>query len=174
VPPAEEAEEAPTKDRPQPSSSRVQRQMQRQSTRDTKPELALRKVLHASGMRYRLGFQPIAGLRRTPDILFTRQRVAVFVDGCFWHSCPEHGTMPKANAEWWASKLRRNVERDADTDRRLRDAGWTVVRIWEHEDSVAAATRVEAAVRWQRQSGGHAAGTRVAGALDPEPTSTVS
>lgn len=78
--------------------------------------------------------QPEPGIRRRADILFTKARVAVFVDGCFWHKCPVHGTEPKANAEWWRAKLQRNVERDRDTDRRLEEAGWTVIRLWEHED----------------------------------------
>lgn len=121
--------------------------MRQQAIRDTAPELALRRNLHARGLRYRLGLRPVPGLRRTPDITFTRQRVAVFVDGCFWHRCPVHGTMPRSNAEWWAAKLRRNVERDADTDRRLMEAGWTVLRVWEHEDPAEAASRVEAVVR---------------------------
>ncbi|WP_082164331.1 very short patch repair endonuclease [Mycolicibacterium obuense] len=85
--------------------------------------------------------------RRRADIVFTRARIAVFVDGCFWHSCPKHGTSPKANAEWWREKLEMNVKRDRDTDSRLRAAGWTVIRIWEHEDSADAAAKVIAAVR---------------------------
>jgi DNA mismatch endonuclease (patch repair protein) len=78
--------------------------------------------------------------------VFTRTKVAVFVDGCFWHGCPEHGTLPKSNADWWATKLARNVERDADTDRLLADAGWTVIRVWEHEDPQDAGNRVRRAV----------------------------
>ncbi len=81
--------------------------------------------------------------------MFTRVRVAVFVDGCFWHRCPEHGSFPKTNAEWWRSKLDGNVRRDHATDESLRRAGWQVIRIWEHEDPVTAADRVEAIVRSQ-------------------------
>lgn len=120
--------------------------MSRQATRDTKPEVELRRELHARGRRYRIHVRPVAGLRRTVDIAFTRSRVAVFVDGCFWHRCPEHATFPQTNAEWWAAKLQRNVDRDLDTDVRLVDAGWKVVRIWEHESAVDAADRVEDAL----------------------------
>ncbi len=85
-------------------------------------------------------------MRRRADLVFPRRRVAVYVDGCFWHSCPQHATFPKNNAEWWAAKLAANVQRDRDTDARLQAAGWTVVRVWEHEDPVVAATRVEDAL----------------------------
>ena len=121
--------------------------MSRQSTRDTAPEMALRRRLHADGFRFRVNRAPLTGLRRKADIVFTRQRVAVFVDGCFWHRCPEHGTMPASNAEWWETKLERNVERDAETNRLLIEAGWTVVRFWEHEDADDAAMRVEEIVK---------------------------
>lgn len=116
--------------------------MSRQTSRDTAPEVSLRRNLHALGLRYRVHVRPLPELRRTADIVFTRAKVAVFVDGCFWHSCPEHATRPTANAAWWAVKLARNVERDADTDRRLAETGWLAVRVWEHEDPVAASTRV--------------------------------
>jgi DNA mismatch endonuclease (patch repair protein) len=85
-------------------------------------------------------------LRRRGDIVFTRARVAVFVDGCFWHGCAEHGTWPKQNAEWWRAKITANRNRDRDTDRRLRDAGWAVIRVWEHEAAPTAADRVELAL----------------------------
>jgi len=124
--------------------------MSRQSTRDTAPEMALRRQLHADGFRFRVDRTPLSGLRRKADIVFTRQRVAVFVDGCFWHRCPEHGTMPNSNTEWWETKLNRNAERDAETSRLLADAGWTVLRIWEHEDPGSAARIVEDAVRSAR------------------------
>ena len=120
--------------------------MRRQRSRDTAPELALRRALHQRGMRYRVHYQPIREIRRTADIAFTGAKVAVFVDGCFWHQCPEHATKPKTSAEWWANKLASNAERDADTDRRLNEAGWTVIRVWEHEDSATAAERVAAAL----------------------------
>jgi DNA mismatch endonuclease (patch repair protein) len=91
-------------------------------------------------------FPPIKGVRRRADVVFTRQRVAVFVDGCFWHSCPIHATQPKRNIEFWRTKLDTNRKRDADTDATLRAADWLVVRIWEHEDAVTAADRVEEAL----------------------------
>ena len=121
--------------------------MRTQARRDTKPELALRCELWRRGLRYRVDRPPIAGMRRRADLVFPRQRVAVFVDGCFWHRCPEHSTNPKANREWWIEKLDRNVARDRDTNRQLVEAGWSVVRVWEHEPPTDAADRVEQAVR---------------------------
>lgn len=126
--------------------------MSRQATRDTAPELSLRRRLHSLGFRYRVHVRPLPELRRTADIVFTRAKVAVFVDGCFWHACPEHGTAPSANRTWWAAKLARNAARDVDTDRRLVAAGWLVVRVWEHEDPVAAGSRVADAVRGRQPS----------------------
>jgi len=126
------------------STPAVRRRMQDQSARDTRPELALRRLLHVSGLRYRVDRAPLPGLRRRADVVFGRARVAVFVDGCFWHGCPEHGTRPRSNEQWWRDKLERNRLRDADTDARLRAAGWRVLRIWEHEDPVSAASRVRA------------------------------
>jgi DNA mismatch endonuclease (patch repair protein) len=114
--------------------------------RDTQPELDVRRLLHRHGMRYRVAY-PVPGLtRRSIDIAFTRAKVAVFLDGCFWHACPEHGTRPRANPAWWEAKLLRNVERDAETDRVLRASGWTVLRFWEHEDARLVADTVETAV----------------------------
>jgi DNA mismatch endonuclease (patch repair protein) len=122
--------------------------MQRQRRTGTKPEVALRRLLHARGLRYRVDAPlPVPGIRRRADLLFTRVQVAVFVDGCYWHGCPLHGTQPKANAEWWATKLDANVARDRDTDARLAAAGWTSVRVWEHEDPRSASDRVEKIVR---------------------------
>ena len=135
--------------RPRASSEHVRRRLSSQSTRDTGPELQLRRLLHSRGHRYRVDEQVIEGLRRRADLVFRGPRVAVFVDGCFWHRCPEHGNLPRANADWWRDKLETNVERDRDTDRQLLAAGWTVVRIWEHEiraDVESAAERVEAAL----------------------------
>lgn len=100
--------------------------------RDTLPELAVRRLLHQKGYRYRVDYAPVGGRRRA-DIVFTRQRVAIFVDGCFWHSCPIHATRPRQNSSYWEPKLRRNVERDRETDEALERAGWTVLRFWEHE-----------------------------------------
>ena len=123
--------------------------MSRQRRVGTKPEIALRKELHRRGRRYFVDRAPLPGMRRRADLVFPRLRVAVYVDGCFWHRCPEHATFPKKNARWWAEKLAGNVARDRDTDARLAAAGWTVVRIWEHEDPIRAADRVQAALTSQ-------------------------
>jgi DNA mismatch endonuclease (patch repair protein) len=126
-------------------------------TRDTSPELALRSELHRRRLRFRVDRSPLVGLRSRADIVFGPARVAVYVDGCFWHCCPEHRSMPKANKEYWEQKLARNVERDAEVDRRLNENGWQVIRVWEHETAEGAADRVERAVRTRlssRKSGG--------------------
>jgi len=115
--------------------------MQRQRRTGTAPELALRRELWSRGLRYRVDF-PIVGRRRRVDVAFTHAKVAVFVDGCFWHGCPVHGTMPKNNREWWQAKLEANARRDLDTDDALAKAGWTTVRIWEHEEPGVAAANV--------------------------------
>ena len=129
------------------SSFKARSRMQSQRARDTAPELKIRRLLYSSGMRYRVDRAPIAGLRRRADILFGPARVAVFIDGCFWHSCPEHGSRPKANSARWQAKLLRNLQRDRDTDQRIQNAGWVVVRVWEHEEPTAAAARITATVR---------------------------
>lgn len=131
---------------PAASSPESLRRMQRQARRDTKPEMALRQELHRLGLRYRVDRAVVPGVRRRVDVVFATARIAVFVDGCFWHRCPEHSTLPKANAEWWAAKLARNVERDRDTDGRLMTAGWVIVRMWEHEDARAVAARIKTLV----------------------------
>ncbi|RVW08619.1 very short patch repair endonuclease [Prescottella agglutinans] len=120
--------------------------MRAQRRRDTAPEVALRRELHRRGARFFVDRAPLRGLRRRADLVFPRKKVAVYVDGCFWHSCPQHATSPKNNAQWWADKLAANVVRDRDTDARLAAAGWRVVRIWEHEDPTEAADRVQAAL----------------------------
>lgn len=116
--------------------------MSRQARRDTAPEVALRSELHRRGLRFRVDW-PLPGMpRRRADIAFTRRKVAVFVDGCFWHSCPEHATAPTSNASWWAAKLANNVRRDRATDDHLRSLDWAVLRFWEHEGVVSCADRV--------------------------------
>lgn len=145
---------------PAPSDATVRRRMQATPQRDTPGELALRSRLHTAGYRYRVDASCFAGMRRRADLVFTGGRVAIFMDGCFWHGCPEHGTWPKANAAWWREKIEANVARDRDTDRRLAAAGWAVVRIWEHEPVERAARRVIAAVR-RGGRGGPRDGTRV-------------
>jgi DNA mismatch endonuclease (patch repair protein) len=121
--------------------------MKRQARRDTKPEMMLRRELHRLGLRYRVDRAVIPGFRRRADVVFTRARMVIFVDGCFWHGCPQHATKPKANAEWWAEKLSTNVARDRDTNARLQADGWTVLRLWEHEDMHAAAADISRLVR---------------------------
>jgi DNA mismatch endonuclease (patch repair protein) len=114
--------------------------------RDTRPERAVRSAVHALGLRYRVGVRPVPGVRRTADLVFTRAKVAVFVDGCFWHGCPEHYRPAKRNTEFWATKIDGNIARDADTDARLKLAGWRVVRVWEHEQPAVVAAQIRAVV----------------------------
>ena len=129
------------------SSPGVRASMRSNKGSDTKPELALRSAVHALGLRYRVNARPLKGVRRTADLLFSRARVAVFLDGCFWHGCPEHHTVAKTNGDFWAQKVSDNRRRDRDTDAKLAEAGWRSVRIWEHEDPAEAARRVREAVR---------------------------
>ena len=110
--------------------------------RDTRPELAVRSAVHALGLRYRVAARPIAGVRRSADLVFRRRRVAVFVDGCYWHGCPDHFMLPRTNVDYWSAKIGRNRARDAETDALLAEAGWTVIRVWEHEDPRQGADRV--------------------------------
>ncbi|MFD7456117.1 MULTISPECIES: very short patch repair endonuclease [unclassified Streptomyces] len=124
--------------------------MSRQKSRNTEVELALRRALHAAGLRYRVHRRPLKGVRREADILFGPAKVAVFVDGCFWHGCPQHATWPKANADFWRTKIEGNRRRDRDTDERLASAGWLAVRVWEHEDPLQAAARVRGVIEARR------------------------
>lgn len=129
-----------------PSSAAVSARMSRHPRRDTGPELALRRILHSAGMRYRVQV-PVPGMpRRTIDLAFPRWKVAVFVDGCFWHGCAAHRSVPAANGTFWQRKIEGNVARDVQTGEHLRSLGWRVVRIWEHEAPGDAADRVIAAV----------------------------
>lgn len=132
---------------PPPSSPAARAVMRANRGIDTAPELALRRALHARGLRYRKHVAPLAGLRCRADVVFSAAKVAVFVDGCFWHSCPEHRTQPRANGEWWKAKLGRTWQRDRMNDEALRAASWTVVRVWEHEDPESAAARIAGLVR---------------------------
>lgn len=125
------------------SSEAIRRTMQGNRSRDTAPELELRRLLHAKGFRYRVNTRPLPSVRRTADLVFRPVKVAVFVDGCFWHRCPAHGTDPKTNSDYWKQKLDRNAERDIETVRILADSGWMSLRIWEHEDPREAAERVQ-------------------------------
>ena len=128
------------------SSPGVRASMQSNKGRDTQPELALRSAAHALGLRYRVSVRPLRELRRTADLVFTKARVAVFLDGCFWHGCPDHHTVAATNAGFWAEKVESTRSRDRDTDRRLADAGWTSIRVWEHEDPMDAANRIQAVI----------------------------
>lgn len=107
--------------------------MQSNRGRDTSPELAVRRRLHALGLRYRVSIRPISNVRRTADIVFTRAKIAVFIDGCFWHGCPHHYQAPSRNGDFWRAKLVRNRERDTETNEKLRSHGWIPLRFWEHE-----------------------------------------
>ncbi|MET9259102.1 very short patch repair endonuclease [Amycolatopsis sp. NPDC004079] len=132
------------------TTSAVSARMSKQKSRNTGIEMALRKILHAAGFRYRVHRRPVKGVRREADLVFGPSRVAVFVDGCFWHGCPEHGTWPKNNADYWRTKIETNRRRDANTDQLLLEAGWLSVRIWEHEASDVAASRVIETVQERR------------------------
>lgn len=116
--------------------------MRRFRSRDTKPELEVRRRLHAAGFRYRLHAAVPEHSRRTMDIAFPKQKVAVFIDGCYWHACPAHGKVPTRNSGWWAEKLHRNAARDEETNAALERNGWIVVRAWEHDDPATVAEYV--------------------------------
>lgn len=137
----------PVEGRPKASSPEALARMRRQARRDTSPELALRRELHRRGHRFRVDKGVLPGLRRRQDVVFSPQRVVVDVRGCYWHACAQHGSLPRANGAWWAEKLATNVARDRDTETRLHAAGWRTVVVWEHEGSLQAADRVEAALR---------------------------
>ena len=128
------------------STPGVRRSMLSNRRRDTGPELAVRRILHSQGLRYRVDFRAITNSRTRPDIVFTRQRLAVFIDGCFWHGCPVHATFPKENADYWLPKLARNIERDREADQVLVGEGWKVLRFWEHEEPETVAAKITSAV----------------------------
>jgi DNA mismatch endonuclease (patch repair protein) len=115
------------------SSPATRASMQSNRGRDTGPEMVVRRRLHAIGLRYRVSARPIRNIRRTADIVFLRRKVAVFVDGCFWHGCPDHYQSPTRNASYWADKRARNRARDVETDAMLLAHGWTPLRFWEHD-----------------------------------------
>lgn len=125
---------------PKPLNENVSRTMKRVRRKDTKPELLLRRELHRRGLRYRVDYDKVPG---RPDIALTRAKIAVFVDGCFWHGCPLHVTYPQNNHEWWVAKLARNRERDLAVTRRLQELGWTVLRYWTHDEIDEMADEVE-------------------------------
>lgn len=124
----------------------------KQRTRNTAPEVALRRALYAAGERYRVDYPPLPELRRRrADIVFPKVRVAVFVDGCFWHGCPQHGSVPKSNRAWWAAKLEANRVRDTQTNNALTRRGWIVLRFWEHCDPFTSAVEIANVVRQRRR-----------------------
>ena len=137
---------------PEPKDDAATRVAKGNRRSGTKPEIALSSGLHRLGLRFRRDYPIRVGSGRPirPDIVFTRARVAVFVDGCFWHGCPEHQVIPKSNRDYWVPKLHRNTERDREVDEALTDAGWLVVRIWEHEDPLAASVGIAAVVTSRR------------------------
>lgn len=132
---------------PAPSSKAAASRMRAAVPRDTAAELALRAALDRLELTYAIDQCVLPGIRSRADIVFAPERVAVFVDGCFWHGCPVHGTWPKHNAKFWREKIETNRRRDADTDHRLEAANWRVIRVWEHEDSDEAADRIALIVR---------------------------
>ncbi|MFD4546312.1 very short patch repair endonuclease [Streptomyces sp. NPDC058466] len=136
------------------SSSAVRDSTRGNRGRDSAPELALRPLVHQRGLRYRVSTRPVPSLRRTADLVFTRARVAVFVDGCFWHGCPEHLRPAATNSESWRKKIAANQARDAETDRLLTVEGWDVLRFWEHDDPAQAAERVVELVRGKNTATG--------------------
>ena len=131
---------------PEPLDDVVRRRMENQRRRDTGLEIAIRKALHALGYRFRIDYRLEPSLRCRGDIVFTRKKVVVFVDGCFWHGCPHHGTTPKNNRVWWTEKIAANKVRDARNSAALIELGWKVVRIWEHEEVTSAVRTIQEAL----------------------------
>ncbi|MET9218797.1 MULTISPECIES: very short patch repair endonuclease [unclassified Streptomyces] len=134
------------------SSESRRRNMQAIRSRDTGPEWLIRRLVHARGLRYRVSARPLPDLRRTADLVFRPAKVAVFIDGCYWHGCPEHYVSPKTNSGYWSEKVARNMARDRDTNERLAEAGWTALRFWEHESPDACALTIAATVDKMRAS----------------------
>jgi DNA mismatch endonuclease (patch repair protein) len=138
----------------------IRRVMQGNKSRDTRPEIAVRSAVHALGMRYRVSARPLRDLRRTTDLVFRNSRVAVFVDGCFWHGCPKHHAPPKTNASYWATKIQGNKSRDKDTTERLGREGWTVLRFWSQEEPLSVATQIAKVVAANIRAGNPVAGRK--------------
>ncbi|MGR0319441.1 very short patch repair endonuclease [Agromyces sp. ZXT2-3] len=134
------------------SSPAARNTMRANPGRDTRPELQVRRLLHGRGLRYRVNLAPVPGLRRTADVVFPRERIAIFIDGCFWHGCPVHYIAPKANSAFWSDKVSRNRGRDLETNARFTEAGWNVLRYWEHEAPEAVAAAIEVAVKSSRRA----------------------
>ncbi|MEU7108985.1 very short patch repair endonuclease [Streptomyces sp. NPDC046215] len=142
------------------SSAARRRNMQAIRSRDTKPEQLIRRLVHAQGLRYRVAARPLPDLRRTADLVFRPAKVAVFIDGCYWHGCPEHYVAPRTNPGYWSGKVAGNMARDRDTDARLIAAGWVVLRFWEHEPSEDCSLKIAATVLRRRAELGSAPGSR--------------
>lgn len=157
---------------PTPSSEAASRRMARTGQRDTTAEMRIRRRLHALGLRYRVDYPLPNQPRRRADIAFTRARIAIFVDGCFWHGCPEHGTTPKSNIAFWRDKIETNQRRDQDTNARLEEAGWKVVRVWEHEDPGEVVVRLHRLVKMRLAMIEHK--TPIAGLIDGDDTQSLS
>ncbi|MFF3496661.1 very short patch repair endonuclease [Streptomyces sp. NPDC002795] len=134
------------------SSAARRRNMQAIRNRDTTPERSIRHLVHAQGLRYRIAARPLPNLRRTADLVFRPTKIAVFIDGCYWHGCPEHYVPPKTNSGYWSDKVARNMARDRDTGQHLEKAGWLVLRFWEHEPPAECAEQIAAAVRQRRDA----------------------
>lgn len=131
---------------PRPTSAAASAVMRGNRRKDTRPEVAVRSELHRRGLRFFKHRRPVHDLRCEADIVFPRARVAVFIDGCFWHGCPDHGTRPVSNSSYWNAKIDRNTARDRRNDEWLRSNGWLIVRGWEHEPAAHIADRVESAL----------------------------
>jgi DNA mismatch endonuclease (patch repair protein) len=133
------------------SSDRTRAVMRGNRRRDTKPEIEVRRLVHAAGLRYRVDYAPLSSNRRIrADLVFTRVRVAVFLDGCFWHGCPQHYVPSHTNADYWGPKIEANAQRDARTDNLLQNAGWKVLRFWTHESPDDIAARIVAVIHTDR------------------------
>jgi DNA mismatch endonuclease (patch repair protein) len=137
------------------SSDRARNVMRGNRSRDTRPELAVRSAVHRRGLRYRVSARPLPNIRRSADLVFAKARVAIFVDGCYWHGCPEHYVPSLSNQEYWNEKISRNRARDADTDARLLAQGWLPVRIWAHEDPEQSADLIARVVQERSIPGEH-------------------
>ncbi|MFT4188834.1 MAG: very short patch repair endonuclease [Aeromicrobium sp.] len=132
------------------SSEATRKSMRANRSRDTSPELAVRRLVHAKGLRYRVAARPEKDLRRTVDLMFGPTKVVVLIDGCYWHGCPDHYRVPATNRDYWSAKIDRNRERDRETTAILTERGWTVLRFWEHEPAETVAARIEREVRARR------------------------
>ena len=134
------------------TNAATRRSMQGNKSKDTLAELAIRRALHAQGFRYRVNIRPLPTLRRTADVVFPRVKIAVFIDGCFWHACPIHYVEPKVHIDYWRPKIDRNHTRDVETTCLREQAGWTVMRFWGHQLSEEVAGEIAAAVRAARMA----------------------